>query len=79
MRLMGIVALGAALTLAFSLPMSSDAEASKRKASAGKAKMCTGTTFEGKKVNFRCKANETCCFNGLMAKGNCVPQGQICF
>lgn len=79
MRWMGVTALGAALVLAFSLPMSSDAEASKRKASAQKAKMCTGTTFDGKKVSFRCKANESCCFDGLMAKGNCVPKGQVCF
>ena len=80
MRWFLALVLGLGVTLAMALPMGSDAEAAKRKrAPVGKAKLCTGATFEGNKVSFRCKANETCCFDGLMAKGNCVPAGQACF
>lgn len=77
-RWISAVALGAALAFAFTLPMSSEAEA-KKKASVPKNKACIGTTIEGKKVSFKCKASESCCFDGLMAKGNCVPKGQVCF
>ena len=76
MRKVLAIAVGAALAVGF--VGLSDAEA-RRKASVPKSKQCTGTTMEGKKVNFRCKANESCCFDGLMAKGNCVPKGQVCF
>ena len=78
MRKFIAIALGTALALSFAAVTGTDAEA-KKKASAPKAKLCMGTTFEGKKVNFRCKANESCCYDGLMAKGNCVPAGQVCF
>ena len=78
MRKLIAVALGAALAMSFAATISTDAEA-KKKASVPKAKLCQGPTFEGKKVSFRCKGNETCCYDGLMAKGNCVPQGQVCF
>lgn len=78
LRWTSVVALGAALAFAFTLPLSSEAEA-KKKASSPKAKACIGTAIDGKKVSFRCKASETCCFDGLMAKGNCVPKGQVCF
>jgi len=72
-----------AIVLGFALALSAvglagfDAEASKR-TSAGKAKLCTGTTIDNKKVSFRCKASETCCFDAMMGKGNCTPKGQVC-
>lgn len=78
MRWIGGAALGAALTFAMVLSISGEAEA-KKKASVPKNKACIGTTIDGKKVSFRCKASESCCFDGLMAKGNCVPKGQVCF
>lgn len=78
MRMIAAFALSLALALAFSLSFADDAEA-KKKASKPKNKACIGTTIDGKKVNFTCKATENCCFDGLMAKGNCTPKGQVCF
>ena len=79
MRWISAVALSAALALAFTISAGSDAEASKRKKAAPKSKVCSATTIDNKKVSFRCKATESCCYDGLMAKGNCVPKGQVCF
>ena len=78
MRWIAAFAMSATLALAFTLTVSGEAEASKKKA-APKAKLCSATTIDNKKVSFRCKANEKCCYDGLMAKGNCVPPGQVCF
>lgn len=78
MRWIAAIVLSAGLVLAFSISTSGDAEA-KRKKAAPKNKACTATTIDNKKVSFRCKASEKCCFDGLMAKGNCVPAGQACF
>lgn len=80
MRRSMTVALGLAVAFALAMAAGGDAEASKRKkSSAAKNKACVGTTIDGKKVNFTCKATENCCFDGLMAKGNCTPKGQVCF
>lgn len=73
-----ILAIAFAVAVGLSFSMGTDAEASKKKSSA-KNKACVGTTIEGKKVKFSCKATENCCFDGLMAKGNCTPKGQVCF
>jgi hypothetical protein len=78
MRWMTAVALAVAMGLSFTMVGSGEAEA-KKKASVAKSKSCKATTIDGKKVSFRCKASETCCYDGLMAKGNCVPAGQVCF
>lgn len=78
MRSICALALGAALAFAFTVQTSSDAEA-KKKASVPKNKACVGTTIDGAKVKFSCKASESCCFDGLMATKNCVPKGQVCF
>lgn len=78
MRFVNSLALGAAVAFAFTLVVSAEAEA-KKKASTPKNKACVGTTIDGKKVKFTCKASETCCFDGLMATKNCVPKGQVCF
>ena len=77
MRWIIALALSVALGLSFMMVSSSDAEAKKKRVA--KSKLCTATTFENKKVSFKCKASESCCFDGLMAKGNCVPAGQVCF
>ncbi len=77
MRKVMAIVLGAALALSFA-GMGSDAEA-KKKVKASKAKLCMGTSFDGKKTSFRCKASESCCYDGIMAKGNCVPAGTVCF
>lgn len=78
MRMIAAFALSFALALALSVSFSSEADA-KKKASSGKNKACVGSTIDGKKVKFSCKATENCCFDGLMAKGNCTPKGQVCF
>lgn len=78
MRLIAAIALAAALGLAFAMPMGSEAEAAKKKATP-KNKLCTATTIDNKKVSFKCKASEKCCFDGLMAKGNCVAASSVCF
>lgn len=77
MRTISAIALSAALAFAFTFSVSGDAEA--KRAKAPKSKACSAMSLEGKKVSFRCKASESCCYDGLMAKGNCVPAGQICF
>ena len=77
MRWVIALALGAVLGLSLVLPLGGDAEAARKRPA--KSKQCTATTIDNKKVSFRCKATETCCFDGLMAKGNCVPAGQACF
>ena len=74
-----IIALALSLALGSSFMMATSGDADAKKKSVPKNKMCTATSFENKKVSFKCKANETCCFDGLMAKGNCVPAGQLCF
>ena len=79
MRKLIVVAVSALLALSFAGVFATDADAKRKKASAPKSKLCTATTIDNKKVSFRCKANESCCYDGLMAKGNCVPQGQVCF
>ena len=78
MRWISAVAMTVALALALSFSVSTEAEA-KKKSKAPKAKLCQATSIDKKKVSFRCKANESCCYDGLMAKGNCVPAGQVCF
>jgi hypothetical protein len=78
MRWIAAMFLSLGLALAFTISTSGDAEA-KRKKAAPKNKLCTATTIDNKRVSFRCKASEKCCYDGLMAKGNCVPAGQVCF
>lgn len=77
MRWIIALALSLALGLSFMMATSGDAEAKKKRVP--KSKMCSAMSLENKKVSFKCKASERCCFDGLMAKGNCVPAGQVCF
>jgi hypothetical protein len=79
MRWISALALAATMALAFTVSVSGDAEAAKKKPAVSKSKLCKATTIDNKKVSFRCKASESCCYDGLMAKGNCAPAGQVCF
>ncbi len=78
MRWISAFAVTAALAFAVTVSTTGDAEA-KKKAPVAKSKSCKATTMDNKKVSFSCKASESCCYDGLMAKGNCVPKGQPCF
>lgn len=77
MRWIAALALGTCFAAALSVSLAGDAEAARKRAP--KSKLCLAKTVDNKKVSFRCKASETCCYDGLMAKGNCVPKGQVCF
>ena len=72
-----VMAIAFAVAVGLSMSLGTDAEAAKK--SVPKNKACVGNTIDGKKVKFSCKATENCCYDGLMAKGNCVPKGQVCF
>ena len=60
--------------LAAIVPMSFEASAAKKP----KGKACTGMTLDNKKVSFKCKAAEKCCFDTLAAKGTCVAASAAC-
>ena len=60
--------------LAAVMPMSIDANA----AGKPKNKLCTGMALDNKKVSFKCKASEKCCFDALAKKGTCVAANAVC-
>lgn len=66
------------LTLLFAIamivPMTVRSDAKK----GPKHQMCVGTTLDNKKVSFKCKASEKCCFDALAAKGVCVAASATC-
>lgn len=71
MRFISALAVSAALALAFTVTTGSEAEAKK----AAKSKSCTATnTQTSKKVSWKCKAEELCCFNPLLNQGSCSPK-----
>ena len=79
MRWISALALAAAIGLVMSMAIATDADAQKAKASKFKNKMCTGTELVSqKKVSFKCKAEEKCCFDAVLGKGNCVAAGGVC-
>jgi hypothetical protein len=63
-----ILALGFAVTL----PVG-DAEAKKPK-----KKQCVATALDGKKVSFKCKRKETCCFDYAINQGSCKKASEVC-
>lgn len=67
------LALLGAFALALSVPAGFEAEAKGKK-----NKLCMATALDGKKMSFKCKAAEKCCYDWLANKGNCVPAGQVC-
>ncbi|MEQ8823611.1 MAG: hypothetical protein RIC14_04470 [Filomicrobium sp.] len=36
-----------------------------------KHKLCKAKTLKGKKVTFKCKADQRCCYSKLLNKGTC--------
>ncbi|MFZ4807734.1 MAG: hypothetical protein ACOYLQ_10790 [Hyphomicrobiaceae bacterium] len=66
---------GVAAVLAVSAPVGSDAFAKGKKAV---SKSCKATGLDGKKVSFKCKSTQICCFDALTNKGSCVDKGGIC-
>jgi Cu/Ag efflux protein CusF len=72
-----VVALMAALGMAFSMGMAGSAEAAKA-SKAPKAKQCQAADLTGKKVTFRCGADEKCCWQPIIQQGSCVPASGVC-
>ncbi len=73
MRLMTALSIGAAVAMAFTFTAVSSADAKR-----ASAKQCQGTTLDNKKVSFRCKSNERCCFSVVLAQGTCQPSSMAC-
>jgi hypothetical protein len=64
------------VALATALPIgSTDADAASKKE---KSKSCTATALDSKKVSWKCKASEKCCFDAIVSKGSCVASSAIC-
>lgn len=71
MRFISALALSAALALTFTVSTGGPAEAKKKAAS----KSCVATnTQTSKKVSWKCKADERCCFNPVLNQGSCSPK-----
>jgi len=72
MRWLIAMLLGAALVTV--LPIGAmDADAAKEK-----SKACTAAGMDSKKVSWKCKASEKCCFDWLTSKGTCAASSAIC-
>ncbi len=41
-------------------------------------KMCTSTALDGKKVSWKCKRGQKCCFDVIMGSGTCVGKSEVC-
>jgi len=65
-----IVLFACAFAFAVAAPMGFQAEARK-----AKYKVCTEATMSGKKVTWRCKASQECCYNWFMSKPACCGMG----
>ncbi|HXF53797.1 MAG TPA: hypothetical protein VNK52_06695 [Hyphomicrobiaceae bacterium] len=74
MRWLVAVLLGAILMAA--MPVGGgDADAAAKKE---KSKACTVTGLDNKKVSWKCKASEKCCYDWITSKGTCVAASAIC-
>jgi hypothetical protein len=69
-----IVAVIALIAFAMAMNIGSPAEAAK----APKAKQCLATDAAGKKISFRCAADEKCCWQPIIQKAACIPATGIC-
>lgn len=59
-------------SIAFALALACASVSFTGAADAGyKHKLCKATTLTGKKVTFKCKADQRCCYNKLLNKGTC--------
>lgn len=68
------IAIAVMFGLAAIVPMSVPADAAKK----GKNKLCMATSLDNKKVSFKCKAAEKCCYDSIMNKGTCVAASDVC-
>ena len=66
------VAFAIMFAIAAIAPMGMQAEAK------AKNKLCQATSLDNKKVSFKCKAAEKCCFDAVTAKGTCVAANAVC-
>lgn len=75
-RLLTALGFAAAVTLSIALvaPSGFEAEAAKKP----KSKQCMANDSAGKKVSFKCTAEEKCCWNVVTQKGSCLPANGIC-
>ena len=65
--------IGVALALAFVVaPITSSTDA------LAKGSRCAVKSMEGKRITWRCKAGQKCCFDWLANKGACVAASEIC-
>lgn len=67
-------ALAVTLSVSFAVPSGFEAEAAKK----AKSKQCQASDNAGKKVKFKCGADEKCCWDAVLNKGNCVPASGVC-
>lgn len=72
MRLM--LSLAAAATIALTVGLSAPVEAAKKPMN----KQCLATNSAGKKISFKCGAEEKCCWQPVIQKAACVPATGIC-
>jgi hypothetical protein len=65
--------IGVALALAFLVaPITSSTDA------LAKGSRCAVKNMEGKRITWRCRAGQKCCFDWLANKGACVAASEIC-
>ena len=73
MRWLIVILFGVALSVA--LPVGGmDASAAKKV----KSRVCTASSLDNKKVSWKCKAGEKCCFDTIMSKGSCAAASAMC-
>lgn len=71
MRIIASLALSLALAFTFVVSTGTVVEAKK----AAKTKSCAATNSDTKKkVSWKCKADEICCYNPTINKGSCSPK-----
>jgi len=67
------IMIGVALTFAFAFaPMASSTDA------LAKGSRCAVKSMEVKRITWRCRAGQKCCFDWLANKGACVAASEIC-
>lgn len=69
-----ILSLAAAATIAIAFGLAAPVEAAKKPMN----KQCLATNNAGKKISFRCSAEEKCCWQPFTQKAACVPATGIC-
>ena len=67
-----LIHLGVAVALALAAPIAISTGAF------AKGSRCAVKNIDGKKITWRCKAGQKCCFDWLANKGACVAASEIC-